>query len=171
MEYWNEEVLRWDSESITPILHFSILLLSTIASSLQPQQRQHFLAESLHLLYVIPGGKTQHRRGDAHVDPFLDQSGGVFRRSVSEPNLDQALGRIRRTVIMIEIILRLVVGGLPIVVDVDHAVNGDFEIRQVLADLSSGLFDHAPAFGEFFGGHAHRDVTVSDETDPAHRQT
>src|SRR5687768_7287511 len=88
----------------------TVLLLSAAQASIQPQQRQHFVNKSSHLLKLILGGKSQHRRSDAHVDPFLNQSCAVFRRSVRKPDLDQAFRRIGGAVIMIEVVLRLSVG-------------------------------------------------------------
>ena len=57
----------------TPTLHYSVIYSSAIAPSLQPQQWQHFVDKSAHLAELILRGETQHRRGDTHIDPFLNQ--------------------------------------------------------------------------------------------------
>ena len=54
---------------------YSTTLLLQHAPSLQPQQRQHFVNKSFHLTQLILRCETQHRRGDTHVDPFLNQAG------------------------------------------------------------------------------------------------
>ena len=70
---------------------------------------------------------------------------------------------------MVEVVFRLRISGPPVVVDVHHAVDRDFKIRKVFADLGSGSLDHLQPLSHFHWGHAHRDVTVGQERDPAHR--
>src|SRR5258705_2998882 len=124
MEYWSNGL--WSSDSI---LHRSItpLSLSAMASLLQPQQWQHLVNKSAHLAELILRGETQNRRGDTHVDPFLNEPGAIFRRSVREPHFYQALRRITRSVVMIEIVFGFAVCRLLIIVDIDHAVDSALE--------------------------------------------
>ena len=103
--------------------------LPAILLSLQPKQRQHFIDKSSHLSQLIVRRKAQHRRRNAHVEPLLNQPGAISRRSMGKPDLDQALGRIGRAVIVIEVVFRFCIRNLFVVVDIDHAVNSTFKIR------------------------------------------
>src|SRR5882672_3428513 len=134
MEYRSNGL--WSSDSI---FHRSItpLSLSAMASLLQPQQWQHLVNKSARLAELILRGETQHRRGDTHVDPFLNEASAIFRRPVRQPHFDQALGRISRSVVMIEIVFGFAVCRLLIVVDIDHAVDGAFKVGQILVSLVS----------------------------------
>src|SRR4030095_9769585 len=96
-----EQPQKFDSP--TPSLQCP-LSLSTRAPSLQPQERQYFANKSLHLFQLMLRGETQHRRGDTHVDPFLNEPGAVFLRPVPQPHFNQALRRITRSVVMVEIV-------------------------------------------------------------------
>ena len=109
-----------------------------MASLLQPQQWQHLVNKSAHLAELILRGETQHRRGDTHVDPFLNEPGAVIRRTVRQPHFNQDLRRISRSVVMVEIVFGFAVCRLLIVVDVDHAVDGALKVGQILAGLFSG---------------------------------
>src|SRR6185295_10562615 len=126
MEYWSNGL--WSSDSI---FHRSITPLSSsaMASLLQPHQWQHFVHKSSHLGELVLRSETQHRRGDTHVDPFLNEPSAVFRRPVRQPHFDQAFRRITRSVVMIEIVFGFAICPLLIVVDVDHAVDSALEIR------------------------------------------
>src|SRR5258706_12742230 len=146
-----------------------LFFLSALAAALQTNQQQSLVDKSLHLPKLIGRGEAQHRRGDTHVEPFLNQPSTILRRAVRQPDFDQTLRRISRTIIMIEVILRLLVCELPVIVDIDHAVDRHFEIRQVLAGLVGALFDDPQALCKLFGGYSPRDVTGGPRADSAHR--
>jgi hypothetical protein len=74
--------------SITPILLYSTPLVSTLEPLIQPQKRQHFVDESLHLRDLIIRSETQDGRSDAHVDPILNEPRALPWGPVRKPYLD-----------------------------------------------------------------------------------
>src|SRR5919206_295442 len=98
VEYWSVAF----RDNITPSLQYSIIPLSILAASLQPEERQHVCDEPLDLSDLIARRKSQHRGRKPHVDPALNQTGALCRRTVGEPDFDQLFGGISRRVVVVE---------------------------------------------------------------------